>query len=189
MNMDYWLRRLSGRATCMLGRTARLDSRARIRNIRGDNGCIRIGEHSYIAGELLLFAHGGRIRLGEWCYVGEGARIWSASEISIGDRVLISHNVNVFDSLTHPLEAGARHAQFKSILQSGHPRDIELGEQAVNIGDDVWIGAGATILRGVTLGDGAIVGAGSVVTADTPPFTLVAGNPASIIRELRADER
>lgn len=50
------------------------------------------------------------------------------------------------------------------------------------IGDDVWIGARALILRGVTVGDGAIVGAGAVVTKDVPSFAIVAGNPAKIIK-------
>lgn len=189
MNLDYWLRRLSGRATCVLGRDVRLQASARIRNILGQSQAIRIGRYTHVAGELLVFAHGGEISLGEWCYIGEGARIWSSCRIEIGDRVLISHNVNVFDSLTHPLKADTRHEQFKTILQSGHPRQIDLGEQAVSIGNDVWIGAGAIILRGVTLGEGVIIGAGAVVTADVPAFTIAAGNPASVVRELEQHER
>lgn len=189
MNLGYWFRRLAGRATCVLGQDARLQASARIRNIRGQSQSIRIGSHSHVAGELLVFAHGGEISLGEWCYIGEGARIWSSCRVEIGDRVLISHNVNIFDSLTHPLQAGARHEQFKAILQSGHPHQIDLGEQAVSIGNDVWIGAGAIILRGVTLGEGAIIGAGAVVTADVPAFTIAAGNPASVVRELEQHER
>jgi acetyltransferase-like isoleucine patch superfamily enzyme len=53
----------------------------------------------------------------------------------------------------------------------------------VSIGKHVWIGAGATILKGVTIGDNAIIGAGSVVTKDVPPNVIVAGNPARIIRQ------
>ena len=52
----------------------------------------------------------------------------------------------------------------------------------IRIGDDVWIGAGAIILPGVTIGEGAVVGAGAVVTKDIPPFAIVVGNPAKIIR-------
>ena len=188
MNRDYWLRRLSGRATCVIEGKARLLQSAKIRNIRGNSRHISIGKHSLVAGELLVFAHGGQIFIGEWVYIGEGTRIWSAKSIRIGDRALISHNVNIFDSLTHPLNAERRHEHFKSIVQSGHPLDIELGERPVSIGQDVWIGANACVLRGVVLGDGAIVGAGSVVTTDVPPQTLVAGNPARVIRELAPDE-
>jgi len=172
-----------------LGEGAKLMPSARIRNIRGDTRRIRIGEHTIVAGELTLFAHGGDISVGEWCYIGEGARIWSSGSVNIGDRVLISHNVNIFDSLTHPLGARQRHAQFKAIAQSGHPCSIDLGERPVTLGNDVWIGANAIVLRGVTIGEGAIVGAGAVVTHDIPPFTIVAGNPARVIRELGPDER
>ncbi|MFC1773125.1 acyltransferase [Pseudomonadota bacterium] len=188
MNLDYLLQRLLGRATCSLGSGAKLHSKARIRNALGKSEHIRIGPHSFIQGELLLFAHGGDIELGEWCYVGEGTRIWSAKRIVIEDRVLISHNVNIFDSLTHPLSAAARHAQFRSISTSGHPSDIDLNEKEVHIHSDVLLGANTIVLSGVSVGQGAIVGAGSVVTHDVPPNTIVAGNPARIIRELAPDE-
>ena len=52
----------------------------------------------------------------------------------------------------------------------------------VIIGNDVWIGAGAQILSGVTIGDGAVIGAGSIVTKDIPPYAIVGGNPARVIR-------
>ncbi|MET4450309.1 DapH/DapD/GlmU-related protein [Bradyrhizobium sp. RT3b] len=189
MNVDYLIQRLIGRATCRLQQDAALDSSARIRNIRGDSDKITIGRHSRILGELLTFAHGGEIKIGEWCYVGEGSRIWSAASIIIGNRVLISHSANVFDNLTHPLGAAARHQQIRQIFTHGHPRDISLGESPVRLCDDAWIGAGAMVLRGVTVGEGGVVAAGAVVTKDVPAFSIVAGNPAVLIRELPADVR
>jgi acetyltransferase-like isoleucine patch superfamily enzyme len=189
MNVDYLIQRLMGRATCRIGRGSKLSSSARIRNISKDSDRISVGRHSHIQGELLVFAHGGRICIGDWCYVGAGTRIWSAGSIVFGDRVLVSHSVNIFDNLTHPIRASQRHAQVREIMTSGHPRDLVLGEQPVTIRDDAWIGAGALVLRGVTLGEGAIVAAGAVVTRDVPAFTIVAGNPAVVIRELSADER
>lgn len=189
MNPDYLAQRLLGRATCRIAHGARLGWRARIRNAYGDRDRIRIGDGTLVQGELLVFAHGGRIEVGEWCFVGEGTRIWSAAEIILEDRVLVSHNVNIFDSLTHPLSARQRHAQFRAIVSKGHPTQLDLGEKPVRIGQDALIGAGAFILRGVTVGAESVVGAGSVVTHDVPPRTIVAGNPARIIRELKADER
>ena len=182
MNLDYWFRKVSGKATCLLDEGARLAFSARIRNICGCTSAIKVGEHSFVAGELLTFAHGGQIVIGKWCFVGEGARIWSAAQIKIGDRVLISHNVNIFDSLTHPLDARQRHEQFRAIMLHGHPREIDLGERPVEIGDDVWIGANCCILRGVKIGVGAVVGAGSIVTKDVPAWCVVAGNPARFIK-------
>lgn len=55
-------------------------------------------------------------------------------------------------------------------------------EELCVIGNDVWIGSGANIFRGVTIGDGAVIGGSSVVTKDVPPYAIVAGNPAKIFR-------
>lgn len=162
---------------------------AKIINIPGNPKLISIGANSHVLGELLVFAHGGKIVVGQDCYVGEGAKIWAADNINIGNRVLISHNVNIFDNHTHPIRATKRHEQFMSIASIGHPTSIDLDESPILISDDVWVGAMATILKGVKIGEGAIVGAGSVVTKDVPPWTIVAGNPAKIIRELGPDER
>jgi acetyltransferase-like isoleucine patch superfamily enzyme len=189
MNIDYLIKRLIGRATCRLEQDAVLDSRARIKNARGDTDKIVVGRHSRIMGELFTFAHGGEIKIGEWCYVGEGTRIWSAASIVIGNRVLISHHANIFDSLTHPLRAAARHRQIREIFTRGHPREISLDESPVRIGDDAWIGAGAMVMRGVTVGEGGVVAAGAVVTKDVRAFSIVAGNPAVLIREIPPDER
>ncbi|WP_456654780.1 acyltransferase [Bradyrhizobium sp. JR3.5] len=94
MNLDYYLQRLVRRATCRLGADTKLMRTARIRNTRGDSDRIVIGDNSVIRGELMTFAHGGEIKIGEWCYIGEGTRIWSAASIEIGNRVLISHSAN-----------------------------------------------------------------------------------------------
>jgi acetyltransferase-like isoleucine patch superfamily enzyme len=98
--------------------------------------------------------------------------------------VLISHSANIFDNLTHPLDAKARHEQIKQIFKTGHPRDISLDERPVRICDDAWIGANAMVMRGVTIGEGGVVAAGAVVTKDVPPFSIVAGNPAVLVKEL-----
>ena len=79
MNLDYMARRVLGRPTCSLAAHAKLYPSARIRNASGRDAHIRVGSRSMILGELLTFAHGGEIEIGEWCYVGEGTRIWSAS--------------------------------------------------------------------------------------------------------------
>jgi acetyltransferase-like isoleucine patch superfamily enzyme len=162
---------------------------ARIVNNLPNSSAIEIGAHSHIRGELLTFGHGGRIVMGQFCYVGEHSHIWSARQIQIGNRVLISHNVNIFDSLTHPIDAAARHRQFKGIISTGHPKDADLSEDPVKIEDDVWIGCMSVVLKGVTIGNAAVIGAGSVVANDVPPYTVAAGNPAKIIREIPIKER
>lgn len=155
---------------------------------RHDAESITVGLSTHIRGELLTFAHGGRIAMGSYCYLGEHSKVWSAKEITIGDRVLIAHNSTILDSDTHPLDPVDRHRQFVDIITKGHPVDIDLREEPVRIEDDVWIGCNVVVLKGVTIGRGAVVGAGSVVTGDVPPSVLVAGNPARFVREL-TDER
>jgi acetyltransferase-like isoleucine patch superfamily enzyme len=187
--LTHWLKKIRYARNCRLDASAVLHSSATIDNIRGVREAIRIGAHTHIKGALLTFAHGGEISIGEYCYIGEQSRIWSARKITIGDRVLVSHNVNIFDSLTHPVSAAKRHAQFVQIITEGHPQQIDLDEAPVVIGDDAWIGCSAIILRGVVIGEGAIVGAGSVVSADVAPYTIVAGNPAKQVRAIGPDER
>ena len=188
INFHYLLRRVAGKPTCDKHPTARLGRSARIVNIGKDSALIKIGAETSVEGSLLTFAHGGRITVGQWCYIGEGSRIWSAGRIDIGDRVMISHNVNIFDNLTHPVDPVLRHQHFRAIASVGHPHRIDLGERPVRINDDAWIAAGAMVLRGVIIGKAAIVGAGAVVTHDVPPFAIVAGNPARVIRYVKSDE-
>jgi acetyltransferase-like isoleucine patch superfamily enzyme len=178
------LERMTGRSAHRAGDGVKLGATGRIRNPLRDADRIVIGSHCLILGELSLYGHGGRIVIGDWCYLGVNSRIWSGGEIVIGSRVLIAHNVSIFDNDTHPFDAAARHRQFVDIYTTGHPAEIDLGEAPVRIGDDAWIGAGATILKGVTIAEGAVVAAGAVVTRDVPRFAVVGGNPARVIRTL-----
>lgn len=187
MNLDYLVQRVLRRKTCVFYGTGRLGRSARIRNITDRDGAITISHGSIVMGELLAYAPYGRVAIGEWCYVGEHSRLWSAASIKIGNRVLIAHGVNIFDNLVHPINAAERHEQFKHIATTGHP-NIDLGGQTIIIHDDVWIGAGAIVLRGVTIGEGAIIAAGAVVTKDVPSNCIVAGNPATIVRNLDASK-
>jgi acetyltransferase-like isoleucine patch superfamily enzyme len=189
VNLLRFYRKFRKDQVCTISATAKIYASARIENLMKSRESIVVGHFSHIRGELLTFAHGGKIKIGEYCYLGENSRIWSALNVVIGNRVLISHDVNIFDSLTHPINAKKRHEQFRAVITSGHPSEIDLQESQVLIGNDVWIGCMSIILKGITIGEGAIVGAGSVVTKDVPPYTIVAGNPARLIREIPIDER
>lgn len=144
---------------------------------------ISIERYSHIRGELFT-SYRGKIHIGEYCYVGERTKILAEQNIWIGNRVLIAHDCNIFDSNTHPLDAGERHIHFKTMVEKGYP-DTDLLAREIRIEDDVWIGCNTIILKGVTIGKGAIVGAGSVVVKDVKPGTTVGGNPA---KELKCSE-
>jgi acetyltransferase-like isoleucine patch superfamily enzyme len=151
----------------------------------GPRDRVRVGAHSHVRGELYVVAETGSIRIGSHCYVGPGSRVWSQSRVEIGDRVLISHLVDVHDTDSHPLDVAARARDAVDRFEHGEAaawRDVRCAP--VRIGDDVWIGLKATVLKGVTIGSGSVVAAGAVVTTDVPPGSLVAGNPARVVRSL-----
>jgi acetyltransferase-like isoleucine patch superfamily enzyme len=116
----------------------------------------------------LWVSPGGVLSLGHG-YMNAGSQIRCMDRISIGDHCAIGRNVMIMDFDAHEIT-----------YEDGSQNRITA---PVSIGKHVWIGAGATILKGVTIGDNAIIGAGSVVTKDVPPNVIVAGNPARIIRQ------
>jgi maltose O-acetyltransferase len=172
----------SARRHCQTGSGTRVLLGGRIANPQGRREAINLGEHTWIAGELLVFPHAGSIRVGNYCYVGDGARIWAAEAVTIGDRVFIAHGVNIHDNDAHSLSAEERHRHFRELVMSGRRSFVEnLQVARIAIGDDAWIGFNATVLKGVTIGEGAVVGACAVVTRDVTPYAVVAGNPASVV--------
>lgn len=161
---------------------AMISPEGNIYNYQYDKNKIRIGSNTRIMGDLCTFRHGGEISIGAFCFVGPQTRIQSAKKIQIGDRVLIAHNVNIYDNITHPLNARERHLDFVHFLEKGLQEKIDLREKEIIIGDDVWIGFNCTILKGVKIGNGAIIGANTLINEDVPPYAVMTGNPAKIIK-------
>lgn len=120
---------------------------------------------------LATLSENAIIRIGEGSGLS-GATLCAASEISIGKRCGIGANVSLYDTDFHPINPLQRHHQ-SSILDAPC--------KPILIGDDVWIGANATLLKGSSIGDAGVVGACSVVTGAIPSRTIVAGNPARVI--------
>ncbi len=112
------------------------------------------------------------ISIGEHCGF-TGAIIIAAEKVSIGNRVILGANAIVVDTDFHPIRAQKR--QIDTLDAEHSPVIIE---------DDVFVGMNALILKGVHIGQESMVGAGSVVVEDVPARTLVAGNPARVVREL-----
>jgi len=161
---------------------------ARIINYQQVSKKIIIGSQTQILGELLVYWKSGSIQIGRRSYVSTGSRIWSQSSVTIGNHVLISHNVDIHDTDSHPLDWAARRIDATAIYNGTYFEPTQTLSESIVIEDDVWIGCKATILKGVHIGRGAIIAASSVVTKDVPPFTVVAGNPARIIRQLPESE-
>jgi acetyltransferase-like isoleucine patch superfamily enzyme len=176
-----WLKTRVGRHQALMGKNVVIHADGNIINIGGNPSYIEIGDSSHIRGDLLVFASGGRIKIGQWCYVGPRSTIWSGDSqgIEIGDRALISMDVHIHDTNSHPMNTEKRFAQTKSIIESGHILDgSDIKTSPIRIGNDVWIGFGAVIHRGVKIGDRAIIGARAVVTHDVPDDGMLRCNQA-----------
>jgi acetyltransferase-like isoleucine patch superfamily enzyme len=127
-----------------------------------------IGDHFKIwsGHRLTLITGWGRITIGDRVFINSGVVIMSVLEVTIGNDVAIANEAYLMDTDSHGVE--------------GRP----VKNAPVRIGDGSWIGARAIILPGVTIGRRCLVAAGAVVSRDVPDDTLVAGNPASVVREL-----
>ncbi len=166
------------------GENSRLYPTAYVENLQSKEK-LSIGCNSHIRGELFVYPYGEGLSIGNNCYVGINTIIRAGNHIMIGNSVLIAHNVTIIDSDSHEIDANKRNESFINMIKHGHPKiSGDVKTAPINISDNVWISYGACILKGVTIGEGAIVGAGSVVTKDVPAWTLVAGNPARVIKKL-----
>jgi acetyltransferase-like isoleucine patch superfamily enzyme len=131
----------------------------------------------------------GRVTLGDYALV-HGARIICDSEVSIGDYALISWNVVLMDTYRVPVDSTERRKELELVpTRSPRMACADVPSKPIRIERNVWIGFDACVLPGVTIGEGSVVGARSVVTMSVPPYTVVAGNPARVIRQLEPAER
>lgn len=138
----------------------------------------------------------GKVEVGQGLRLSLGATVWSAHGLQIGDFCAVGRRatINADGRIGNFLMTGSQvmilgradHA----VEQLGVPMLLSewIGdresrpEDAVDIGEDVWIGAGAIVLGGISIGTGAVIGAGCVVTEDIPAFAVAVGNPARVVR-------
>ena len=131
---------------------------------------VKIGKYTYGANPktFLIFKDSDRIYVGNFCSFAYGVKVVASGEHDYGA-------VSSFPFHAHLMNLGVEKDTFSK------------GE--VRIGNDVWIGARATILSGVTIGDGAVVAAGAVVSKNVPPYSIVAGIPARVIKYRFSEEK
>ena len=156
-----------------------------------DKVYLKIQKDSIVSGEFIFESSTGQITIGCHSYIG-GGRFISKNKIEIGDNVTIAWGGVIYDHDSHSLDYTERRKDIDDELydiRKGRNFILNKNWQVVNskpikICNDAWIGMNVTILKGVTVGEGAIVGACSVVTRDVPAWTVVAGNPAKIVKQL-----
>lgn len=134
-----------------------------------NDGCIVIGERFRTLGRVTLICdQGATLSIGNNVFINGGSEIAATCHITIGHNALLGPEVRFMDSDYHDIHDHAKPGKKEPIV----------------IGDDVWIGARAMVLKGVTIGAGAVIAAGAIVTKDVPARTIVGGNPARVIRSL-----
>ena len=157
-----------------------------------DRKYLLVGSDCIVAGNFIFESSAGQVKIGNHSYVGGGTFI-SRSSIEIGNNVTIAWGGTFYDHDSHSLDYMKRRKDIAEELNDiRHGRNFiankdwnDVNTKPIKICDDAWIGMNVIILKGVTIGEGAIVGAGSVVTKDVPAWTVVAGNPAKVVKYLK----
>jgi len=146
------------------------------------SGRIAIGCDVCLSGQISIgfsnfFGSRPELVVGDGTFIGHRVGFNIGRSIRIGQHCYVASGCSIVDMDGHPIDAADRRA--------GKPTPSE-GCEAIFIGDDVWIGFHAMILKGVTIGDRSVVAAGALVTKDVPADVVVAGNPARVVKSLVA---
>ncbi|PVW02152.1 acetyltransferase [Microbacterium sp. Gd 4-13] len=144
------------------GKAPYLDARGAVTSI-GSRAVI----YGFEAPVHLRTDDGARLTIGDRLMMNSGSSIHASSVTEIGDGLKLGPFASIADTNSHELSPG-----------------LGVTSQPVHIGNEVWICRSAIVLPGVSIGDGAVVAAGAIVTSDVAAFTVVAGNPARVVRNL-----
>lgn len=147
---------------------------------------IVIGDNSFVKGSICT-QKDGKITIGDHGYIGANTLIGALDRISIGRCVIISNDVRIYDNNNHPTSPKAREQMSLNGFSNDNWQWHHSKSAPVVIEDNVWIGQYVTILKGVTIGKGSIVATRSVVTKDVPPYSIVAGNPAKVVKQIEVE--
>ena len=162
-------------------------SKLNLLNVRLKHRCsVVIEEQTQVLGSLIFDRENASISIGKRVFIT--GSVIAAQNIEIGDDVLISWGTTIVDHNSHSISFSHRENDAVDWM-AGKKDWTHVKIAPVKISSKVWIGFNAIILKGVTIGEGAVIGAGSVVTKDVPAWTIVAGNPARVIREIPENER
>jgi acetyltransferase-like isoleucine patch superfamily enzyme len=147
---------------------------------------VTLGDYvSCYAGCSFAIGENGRCSVGDFTLMN-GALVMAEELIEIGSYCLISWNVGIADSDFHPIDPHERRRDAIALAPyyKERPPRPSIRTAPVRIGDNVWVGMNAVILKGVTVGENAVIAAGSVVSKSVAPNTVVAGNPAVVVKQL-----
>lgn len=173
---------------CQAGEGTKFYRTSEVINLQNDPSKIRFGKNGHLKGTYMIMRYGGEIIGGDGLYAGERCNLWSANKILMEDNVLMSYRVNIMDSDHHETNPDDRRDNFTGPITAkddSMTQGNKIESKPVVLEEDLWINFDVTILKGVRIGKGSVIGAYSMVTKDIPPYSLVVGNPARIIRSLK----
>lgn len=152
--------------------------------LRGRGGRMVIGNDCILNCSVDFDHAGGMVTIGDRCFIG-ASHLVCHTGIEIGNDVIISWGVTIVDHNSHALTWEGRKNDV-ALWKNGQKDWSDVKIAPVRIDDKVWIGFGASVLKGVHVGEGAVIGAQAVVTRDVPAYAVVAGNPARVVRQMEA---
>lgn len=157
---------------------------------------VKIGKQSIIGASIIFENKGGEVSIGDRVYIGN-SKIICKNSITFENDILVAWGVTFYDHNSHSLNYEDRQKDISQVLFDYHNHNgnylinkdwSNVKSHPIVIKSNVWIGMDALILKGVTIGEGAVVAARSVVTKDVSPFTVVAGNPARIVKHIKKND-
>jgi maltose O-acetyltransferase len=131
----------------------------------------------------LVSKFGGKIFFEENVKIGHGSIVACISSISIGRGTAIAHNVVIIDNNNHPTHPEDRKIMYNSHWDSPLRNWNYSSSAPIIIGENVWVGTGSRLHKGIAIGDNSIIAANAMVTKDVPANCIVAGNPARVVKE------
>jgi len=157
---------------------------------------LRIGDRCLLHSSFIFESETGLITVGDGVFINGGTKLISRSSIEIGNAITIAWGCVIYDHNSHSLSYLDRIADQEQQLID-FPRGnmianknwLTVASAPIKICDYAWLGFDVVVLKGVTIGEGAIIGASSVVTRDVPPWTVAAGNPARVVKEIPQELR
>lgn len=154
---------------------------------------LEVEKENFLQGQFIFEKDSGHIKIGNHVHIGSGTKLISINSIEIGNDVTIAWDCTIYDHNSHSIYWHEREndtrQEYKDYFECRNAiqnKDWSVVKSApIVIKDKAWIGFGVTILKGVTIGEGAVIAAGSVVVKDVPDYTVVGGNPAVVIKEIK----
>lgn len=152
---------------------------------------VHVGDDCILDCHILFETESGQVKIGDRVYIGNSKLICKTG-IEFENDIFVAWGCYFYDHNSHSIDYKERQSDLKQQLKDYREGRFFIenknwsvvNTKPIKICSNAWIGMNSIILKGVTIGEGAIVGAGSVVTKDVPAWTMVAGNPAQVVRKI-----